>query len=67
MAFIEEQQELGAVERAQVLVTEAERRRRVAVAAARRSGASWTEIAAALGTTRQAAWERFRWVDAEDF
>jgi hypothetical protein len=26
---------------------------------ARAGGRSWTEIAAALGTTRQAAWQRF--------
>jgi hypothetical protein len=26
---------------------------------ARAAGRSWTEIAAALGTTRQAAWQRF--------
>jgi hypothetical protein len=32
---------------------------REAVEAARSTGATWTEIAAALGVTRQAAWERF--------
>ena len=26
---------------------------------ARRAGRSWTEIGSALGTTRQAAWQRF--------
>ena len=29
------------------------------VARARRSGRSWTDVGAALGTTRQAAWQRF--------
>jgi DNA invertase Pin-like site-specific DNA recombinase len=64
MASGEQHHELGAVERAQVTVEEAERERRAAVIAARAAGASWTAIATALGTTRQAAWERFRWVDA---
>ena len=30
-----------------------------AVVAAREQGASWTDIGAALGISRQAAWERF--------
>lgn len=30
-----------------------------AVAIARRKGSSWTDIGAALGISRQAAWERF--------
>jgi hypothetical protein len=30
-----------------------------AVDAARSAGATWTEIAGALGVSRQAAWERF--------
>jgi hypothetical protein len=30
-----------------------------AVEAARSAGATWTEIAGALGVSRQAAWERF--------
>jgi hypothetical protein len=29
------------------------------VARARRSGRSWADVGAALGTTRQAAWQRF--------
>lgn len=32
---------------------------REAVGNARRQGCSWTEIGHALGTSRQAAWERF--------
>lgn len=30
---------------------------------ARRSGASWSQIGEALGTSKQAAWERFRALD----
>jgi len=30
---------------------------------ARKAGLSWTEIAGALGVTRQAAWERWRELD----
>jgi hypothetical protein len=35
-----------------------------AVRSARHAGASWTDVATALGVTRQAAWERWREVDA---
>jgi hypothetical protein len=37
----------------------AEKELRDAVAAARDAGDSWTMIGAALGTTKQAAWQRF--------
>jgi transposase-like protein len=37
-----------------------------AVAAARRAGQSWAEIATRLGVTRQSAWERWRDLDAPD-
>ncbi|WP_458114598.1 helix-turn-helix domain-containing protein [Arthrobacter sp. R1-13] len=30
---------------------------------ARKAGLSWTEIATALGVTRQSAWERWRELD----
>lgn len=30
---------------------------------ARKAGLSWTEIAGALGVTRQSAWERFHELD----
>lgn len=33
------------------------------IRAARRSGATWAQIGEALGTTKQAAWERFRRLD----
>jgi DNA-binding Lrp family transcriptional regulator len=32
---------------------------------ARQAGITWTEIAAALGVTRQAAWERLREMDVD--
>ncbi|GII88985.1 hypothetical protein Ssi03_69750 [Sphaerisporangium siamense] len=38
--------------------------RQLAVRAARASGASWSQIGAALGTSKQAAWEAHtRWID----
>jgi hypothetical protein len=37
----------------------------VSVREARRLGMSWTEIATALGVTRQAAWERFHEMDLD--
>lgn len=37
-----------------------------AVRGARAAGASWTEIAQALGVTRQAAWDRWHELDEDD-
>lgn len=38
--------------------------RQLAVRSARAAGASWTQIGAALGTTKQSAWEAHnRWID----
>lgn len=34
------------------------------ITAARRAGATWTQIGEALGTTKQSAWERYRHLDA---
>ncbi|MER5472900.1 hypothetical protein ABZX90_26540 [Streptomyces sp. NPDC002935] len=40
--------------------------RQLTVRAARESGASWSQIGAALGTSKQAAWEAHtRWIDAQ--
>ncbi|MFI6281020.1 hypothetical protein [Streptomyces sp. NPDC050988] len=40
--------------------------RQLSVRAARRAGASWTQIGAALGTSKQAAWEAHnRWIDEQ--
>lgn len=39
-----------------------DQRRRAAIVAALTAGASWTQIAAALGVTPQAAHKRYRWL-----
>ncbi|RZB20230.1 hypothetical protein StrepF001_03565 [Streptomyces sp. F001] len=40
--------------------------RQLTVRAAREAGASWSRIGAALGTSKQAAWEAHtRWIDAQ--
>jgi hypothetical protein len=40
--------------------------RQLAVRSARRAGASWTQIGAALGMTKQSAWEAHnRWIDEQ--
>jgi hypothetical protein len=51
--------DLRAVGEALIAVDEAADGLASAVAAAREAGRSWTEIANVLGTSRQAAWERF--------
>ncbi|MFJ2554658.1 MULTISPECIES: hypothetical protein [unclassified Streptomyces] len=41
--------------------------RQLSVRSARRAGASWSRIGAALGTSKQAAWEAHnRWIDEQD-
>jgi hypothetical protein len=38
----------------------------LSVRSARRAGASWSQIGAALGTSKQAAWEAHtRWIDGQ--
>ena len=50
----------------EVLVRKASYGRQATVRAARTAGASWTRIGAALGTTKQAAWEAHqRWLDEQ--
>lgn len=40
--------------------------RQLSVRAARKAGASWSQIGAALGTSKQAAWEAHsRWIDEQ--
>jgi hypothetical protein len=40
--------------------------RQLTVRTARRAGASWSQIGAALGTSKQAAWESHsRWIDSQ--
>jgi hypothetical protein len=50
-------QSLAAIERE---LRAMETRRGEAIANARAAGASWDQVAAVLGISRQAAWERFR-------
>ncbi|MFJ4788114.1 hypothetical protein [Streptomyces sp. NPDC088794] len=41
--------------------------RQLTVRAAREAGASWSQIGAALGTSKQAAWEAHtRWIDTQE-
>jgi hypothetical protein len=41
--------------------------RQLTVRSARRAGASWSQIGAALGTSKQAAWEAHsRWIDGQE-
>ena len=37
-----------------------------AIRAARKAGASWTEIGLRIGISRQAAWEKYHGVDDDD-
>ena len=49
----------------EVVIRKAGYGRQAMVRAARDSGASWTQVGTALGTTKQAAWEAHnRWADA---
>ncbi len=48
---------------AQEAVSQARAAARDAVRALRLAGASWSEVGAALGMSRQAAWEQFRDLD----
>ena len=52
----------------EALIRKAGYGRQLAVRTARAAGASWTQIGAALGTSKQAAWEtHLRWLaDQED-
>ncbi|PBC65035.1 hypothetical protein BKI49_05130 [Streptomyces sp. Tue6028] len=50
----------------EVVARKAAHGRQLTVRAARASGASWSQIGAALGTSKQAAWEAHtRWIDAQ--
>ena len=51
----------------EVVIRKAGYRRQAMVRVARNSGASWTQIGAALGSSKQAAWEAHsRWADQQD-
>ena len=50
----------------EVIARKAAYGRQLTVRSARAAGASWTQISAALGTTKQSAWEAHtRWVDQQ--
>ncbi|PJE94414.1 hypothetical protein CUT44_29730 [Streptomyces carminius] len=50
----------------EVIVRKAACGRQLSVRSARRAGASWSRIGAALGTSKQAAWEAHnRWIDEQ--
>jgi hypothetical protein len=50
----------------EVVIRKAGYGRQAMVRSARGAGASWTQIGAALGTTKQAAWEAHnRWIDEQ--
>ncbi|WP_433225161.1 hypothetical protein [Actinomadura formosensis] len=50
----------------EVIVRKAGYGRQLSVRSARRVGASWAQIGAALGTSKQAAWETHnRWIDEQ--
>jgi hypothetical protein len=50
----------------ELIVRKAAYGRQLTVRSARVAGASWTEIGAALGTTKQSAWEAHnRWIDQQ--
>ena len=51
----------------EVLIRKAGYGRQLAVRTARATGASWSQIGAALGTTKQSAWEtHLRWLAEQD-
>ncbi|HKD98465.1 MAG TPA: hypothetical protein VKB69_12860 [Micromonosporaceae bacterium] len=50
----------------EVIIRKAGYGRQLAVRTARSAGASWSQVGAALGTTKQSAWEtHLRWVDEQ--
>jgi hypothetical protein len=50
----------------EIVIRKAGYGRALAVRTARRAGASWTQVGAALGTTKQAAWEAHnRWIEQQ--
>ncbi|MEU8194328.1 hypothetical protein AB0C10_11150 [Microbispora amethystogenes] len=50
----------------EVIARKASYGRQLTVRSARRAGASWSQIGAALGTTKQSAWEAHqRWIDEQ--
>jgi hypothetical protein len=51
----------------EVLISKASYGRQLTVRTARATGASWSQIGAALGTTKQSAWEtHLRWLEEQE-
>jgi hypothetical protein len=65
-AALTRQEALELLALGEVIARKAGYGRQLAVRSARAAGASWAQVGAALGTTKQSAWEAHtRWVDAQ--
>jgi hypothetical protein len=65
-ATLTRQEALELLALGEVIARKAGYGRQLAVRSARAAGASWAQIGAALGTTKQSAWEAHaRWLDAQ--
>lgn len=65
-AALTRQEALELLALGEVIARKAGYGRQLAVRSARAAGASWAQVGAALGTSKQSAWEAHtRWVDAQ--
>jgi len=65
-AALSRQEALELLALGEVIARKAGYGRQLAVRSARAAGASWSQIGAALGTSKQSAWEAYsRWLDAQ--
>ena len=63
---LSQQEVLELLALSEVIARKAAYGRQLTVRSARAAGASWTQIGAALGTTKQSAWEAHsRWIDQQ--
>jgi len=63
---LSQQEALELLALSEVIARKAAYGRQLTVRSARAAGASWTQIGAALGTTKQSAWEAHsRWIDQQ--
>jgi hypothetical protein len=63
---LDQQEALELLALSELLARKAVQGRQLAVRTARATGASWAQIGAALGTSKQAAWEsHLRWLDEQ--
>jgi hypothetical protein len=66
-AALTRQEALELLALGEVIARKAGYGRQLAVRSARAAGASWAQIGAALGTSKQSAWEAHaRWLDAQE-